>query len=852
MESEKLAMYEGLIEWLKMLNLTAPHSNVRELSDGVAFAQALHQIASDSFDDAWLAKIKLEVGSNWRLKVSNLKKVVESILDYYANVLSLSLSDFPKPDVLKIAEKNDSIEVGRLLQLILGCAINCSQKQKYITQIIEAESEGYRLQSDIMKAMQELENIWQGTSASRTSLSVPYGIPLVFEEKTAQEEEFNKFMDRYGKWAIPIEKLAMCESLIKWFKMLNLTAPHSNVRELSDGVAFAQALHQIASDSFDDAWLAKIKLEVGSNWRLKVSNLKKVVESILDYYADVLSLSLSDFPKPDVLKIAEKNDSIELGRLLQLILGCAINCSQKQEYITQIIESEEALQRDIMKAIQELENIWQGTSASRTSLSLPTFDVKVLQDERDVLAQKCHEAEQRIALLLDEKFTQQQEFNKLQRALDRYENSTILIGDDGTSLGPAQPGSARYTELRRQHDALKDELILAETARDDFKIKSFQQQKEIAILQTKVEELQHSASELAVLKDEIDVLREASDKLKICEAQLATYKKKLEDHNDLKRQIKMLEDRSAEYIQQNVQQEENIKKHSTLKSQMELYKKEIEELHAKLDAEMIKSVKVEFELSNVSAKLTAIQREKDSLLTERDALRETCDELQCNQVSGEQKNAMSREIMSPNGLKERMERLESENRALREGQGNETVLAQYMDESNQRIEKLREQLKLANQKILSLSHGQGDDKDQKEQKASPTADETQTQIGLLQNKVGQLEAALTARDQELAAADARYRKSVEKTKEIIKTIDPKALATETILHEKSAEHEQDTPRPMGPVEERLMATAFYRLGLACQRDSVDAKLSLMNGAGQSFLTRQRQPAARKTVSYKAK
>lgn len=184
--------------------------------------------------------------------------------------------------------------------------------------------------------------------------------------------------------------------------------------------------------------------------------------------------------------------------------------------------------------------------------------------------------------MLDEKFTQQQEFNKVQRALDKYQNSTTLIGDDGTSLGPAQPGSARYTELRRQHDALKDELIQAETTRDDFKIKSIQQQKEIHTLQAKVEELQHVASELAVLKDEIDVLREASEKLKICEAQLATYKKKSEKNEDLKRQIKMLEDRSAEYIQQNVQQEENIKKHSTLKSQVELYKKEIEELHAKL------------------------------------------------------------------------------------------------------------------------------------------------------------------------------------------------------------------------------------------------------------------------------
>ena len=73
-----------------------------------------------------------------------------------------------------------------------------------------------------------------------------------------------------------------------------------------------------------------------------------------------------------------------------------------------------------------------------------------------------------------------------------------------------------------------------------------------------------------------------------------------------------------------------------------------------------------------------------------------------------------------------------------------------------------------------------------------------------------------------------------------------------MLSEKTSDHDQDMSRRMGPVEERLMATAFYRLGLACHRDAVDAKLSLMNGAGQSFLTRQRQPASRKPVSFKSK
>lgn len=41
----------------------------------------------------------------------------------------------------------------------------------------------------------------------------------------------------------------------------------------------------------------------------------------MDFYTDILNLTLSDFPTPDVSKIAEKNDLIELGRLLQLILG---------------------------------------------------------------------------------------------------------------------------------------------------------------------------------------------------------------------------------------------------------------------------------------------------------------------------------------------------------------------------------------------------------------------------------------------------------------------------------------------------------------------------------------------------
>lgn len=212
--------------------------------------------------------------------------------------------------------------------------------------------------------------------------------------------------------------------------------------------------------------------------------------------------------------------------------------------------------------------------------------------------------------------------------------------------------------------------------------------------------------QLSQLQDELDALREANDKLKVSEALITTYKKKLEDYSDLKRQVKQLEDQNADYLQQNLHQEENVKKLSALKGQIELYKREIQELHEKLDSELNKCVKIEFELSNANAKVTALQRENENLACERDALLEQCDQLRCSEgmtapVAGA-KNAISNELTLP-AQRERMRQLEEENKALREGQGGQTAMLEMLEDANQRSEKLREQLRAANQKILSLT-----------------------------------------------------------------------------------------------------------------------------------------------------
>lgn len=71
--------------------------------------------------------------------------------------------------------------------------------------------------------------------------------------------------------------------------------------------------------------------------------------------------------------------------------------------------------------------------------------------------------------------------------------------------------------------------------------------------------------------------------------------------------------------------------------------------------------------------------------------------------------------------------------------------------------------------------------------------------------------------------------------------------------EKPQELDIEPPRPpMGPVEERLITSAFYRLGVSCQREAIDSRLALLSGPGQSFLARQRQPAPRKPLNANQK
>uniref|UniRef100_A0A3P8W7R7 Calponin-homology (CH) domain-containing protein n=1 Tax=Cynoglossus semilaevis TaxID=244447 RepID=A0A3P8W7R7_CYNSE len=103
-----------------------------------------------------------------------------------------------------------------------------------------------------------------------------------------------------------VDKAELCDSLFTWLQTFQVPSCNSK-QDLTSGVAIAHVLHRIDPSWFNDTWLGRIKEESAANWRLKVSNLKKILKSVLEYYHDVLGHQVSDEHLPDVRLLEERN-----------------------------------------------------------------------------------------------------------------------------------------------------------------------------------------------------------------------------------------------------------------------------------------------------------------------------------------------------------------------------------------------------------------------------------------------------------------------------------------------------------------------------------------------------------------
>ena len=518
---------------------------------------------------------------------------------------------------------------------------------------------------------------------------------------------------------------------------------------------------------------------VGDNKRLRLNNVRKVLTVTVDYLKDVVGMQLSQFPLPDTNKVVEC-DKGHLGRMLQLILGVAINCSNREEHIQTIWqEMEQESQILVMQAIQELQEIPSQslvTPMDESQVRKMMEEVEVTTAEKEKLAQKCHELEMELNLLKEEKTNLSAEFEHLQ----------AQIGGRSTSGAPADSG-IRYKELKNQNETLKQELENLEAQKDEVQSKLEDTESRLEETEEKVSDLQKLADQARSLKDEVDILRENSDKVGKYEGVIETYKKKLEEMADLKRQIKFLEDKNAEYIDNNMELEEKLGK--VARPTTELFRKQIAELNSKLTSETERADKCKFENDRLMEKLEALTVEKDRIVAERDLLKESCEEMKFTQVgntspefskiSDEPDSGLLENI--PPTVKARLIRLEKENQQLKKYKSSSSNVEAETTELQamyQEMIKQKEEMSVRNRELnMKVMELEASNKDLQTVPSVPrvpgSREELELKVADANKKITQLNETIQKKDAEINKMEERYKKYIDKAKSVIKTLDPK-------------------------------------------------------------------------------
>ncbi|CAI5727057.1 unnamed protein product [Hyaloperonospora brassicae] len=472
----------------------------------------------------------------------------------------------------------------------------------------------------------------------------------------------------------------------------------SSLEDLCDGVFLSKIMHHIDSEYMN---LEQINEQSGGNWALKLNNLKTVLRAVELFYTDELGQTCHADELVDPLVIAKENNVHEVCKLTELLLGCAVQCLNKSEYIHPIMQMAASEQASLMHAIEKLMHRFQPTSPSIASnpgrrdslIYRASFDeVTPPSSSVSVSASTTESSAEALAAQLAQALERSSSMEL--RYLDMEREKRQLTERFERTLTEHRELVDKYTVLESERDQLRGERQNT-LARDNKKIQQIVDN-EVHALQMQLEEKdlelnrvkRESGERLMMLEnevrrqaDELDISRSKLGSLNKLEASMIKYKKKLEEMNSLRSQVRELETFNAQYLDKVVDLESTIKTMPGLKNLVEKYKNQVVELETA-------NVQASSNLNVKEQKIKRLQEELDSALGGKEFLESQMEELR-TQLASMQYRESNDDSMSAGessathggglsadmllgrdsviGMRERVARLERENAELKSG-----------------------------------------------------------------------------------------------------------------------------------------------------------------------------------------
>ncbi|XP_054130927.1 protein Daple isoform X2 [Melozone crissalis] len=331
--------------------------------------------------------------------------------------------------------------------------------------------------------------------------------------------------------------------------------------DLVDGVVLNKIMLQIDPRPTNQ----RVNKHVNNDTYLRVQNLTILIRNIKTYYQEVLQ-QLIVMNLPNVLMIGKDplsgKSMDEIKKLLLLVLGCAVQCERKEEFIDRIkqldIETQAAIVSHIQEVTHNQENVFdlqwlelpdmapeELESLSRNMV----FHLRRLIDERD----ECTE------VIVD--LTQERDYLQSQQP-----PSPLKVPSPDSSPNPANP----LSNEEKQHLAveLADTKAKLRRIRQELEEKSEQladSKHEVEQLTLELQKIKQENTHLAsdarsarAYRDELDSLRERANRVERLEMELVRCKEKLHDVEFYKARMEELREDNIVLIETKAMLEEQL------------------------------------------------------------------------------------------------------------------------------------------------------------------------------------------------------------------------------------------------------------------------------------------------------
>ncbi|KAM6941491.1 girdin-like [Lycodopsis pacificus] len=316
---------------------------------------------------------------------------------------------------------------------------------------------------------------------------------------------------------------------------------HFDFSALLDGVFLNDVMTQINPSATPQG--AK---KVGRDPSQRMQNLNLLVQQIKTYYLDHLR-QLIMIPLPNVLLLGRtpycEQSLEETKKLLLLLLGCAVQCEEKEEYIERI----QTLDFDTKAAIAA--HIQEVTHSQENVLDLQWLESSdVHPDELEVVARNMathlrHVLDQRDAHL-----------ETIAELMQEKEGVASLLNS------PSSPQSGSYSPSMQQQTGTQQHLAV-ELADSKAKIRRLRQEleekseqmldcrHELETMEVELKRIQQENSQLLVdaraartYRDELDALRERAMKADKLETEVGRYREQLHKMEVYKAKVEELKE----------------------------------------------------------------------------------------------------------------------------------------------------------------------------------------------------------------------------------------------------------------------------------------------------------------------